>query len=148
MLYLVDTSVLVRSVHRGDPRRHIARNAVRTLRGDGHRLCILPQNVAEFWAVCTRPASSNGLGYSADRTRRYIASLEPMFEFFYETAEVYQEWRRLLDKRDIPGRQIHDARLAAAITVHGLDQVLTFDTTHFSRFRAISVVDPASVAAT
>ena len=25
-----------------------------------------------------------------------------MFEFFYETAEVYQEWRRLLDKRDIP----------------------------------------------
>ena len=71
-----------------------------------------------------------------------------MFEFFYETAEVYQEWRRLLDKRDIPGRQIHDARLAAAITVHGLDQVLTFDTTHFSRFRAISVVDPGSVAAT
>ena len=146
MVYLVDTSVLVRSVHLGDPQCHVARSAVRILRGAGHRLCILPQNVAEFWAVCRRPASSNGLGFSARRTRRYISSFEPMFELCYETSDVFQEWRRLLAEFDIPGRQIHDARLAAAVTVHRLDQVLTFDTKYFSRFPAINVADPAKVA--
>ena len=69
-----------------------------------------------------------------------------MFELCYETSDVFQEWRRLLAEFDIPGRQIHDARLAAAVTVHRLDQVLTFDTKYFSRFPAINVADPAKVA--
>ena len=149
MRYLVDTSVLVRAVHAGDPRRLVAVNAVRSLSFAGHDLCILPQNVAEFWAVCTRPAGppSNGLGMSAHSTRRLIQRFGPIFDMLYETPDVYYEWRRLLDEHDISGRQIHDVRLVAATVVHGLDEVVTFDVTHFRRYSGIDVVHPADIAA-
>ena len=130
MDYLVDTSVLVRAVHPPDPARATAVEALRTLRSSGHRLCVFPQNLAEFWFVCTRPVASNGLGYSFVRTRRYVSAFEPLFELFYETAEVYQEWRRLLDQHEISGCQLFDARLVAAATVNRFDYVLTFDVTH------------------
>ena len=65
----------------------------------------------------------------------------------YETPDVYYEWRRLLDEHDISGRQIHDVRLVAATVVHGLDEVVTFDVTHFRRYSDIDVVHPADIAA-
>lgn len=146
MRYLVDTSVLVRAFHTGDPRQPVAIDAIRQLSRDGHDLCILPQNLAEFWAVCTRPSGppSNGLGISVRSARRLIERFEPVFEVLYETPEVYSHLRRLLADNDILGRQIHDVRLVAAAVTHGLDHVLTFDTKHFSRFEEISVIDPAT----
>ena len=146
MDYLVDTSVLVRAVHPLDPSRAIAVKALRSIGSTGNRLCVLPQNLAEFWFVCTRPVYSNGLGYSFVRTRRYVSAFEPFFELFYETPDVYQEWRRLLDEHRISGRQLFDARLAAAVLVHGFDQVLTFDFTHFGRYSGIVVTHPADVS--
>lgn len=145
MDYLVDTSVLVRTVHPLDPSRATAVKALRILGSAGHRLCVLPQNLAEFWFVCTRPVDSNGLGYSFARTRRYVSTFEPFFELFYETPAVYREWRRLLDEHEISGRQLFDARLAAAATVHRFDQVLTFDVTHFRRYSGITVTHPTDV---
>ena len=145
MDYLIDTSVLVRSVHPGDPNRATALHALRRLRSAGHRLCVLPQNLAELWFVCTRPLESNGLGYSFARTRRYVATFEAVFEIFYETPAVYQEWRRLLDQHEISGRQLFDARLAAAATVHRIDRVLTFDVVHFRRYPGLAVTHPADI---
>ena len=145
MDYLVDTSVLVRTVHPPDPSRAIAVRALRTLGSAGHRLCVLPQNLAEFWFTCTRPVDSNGLGYSFARTRRYISTFETIFELFYETPEVYREWRRLLDQYESSGRHLFDARLAAAAKFHGFDQVLTFDVAHFRRYSGIMVTHPADV---
>ena len=135
----------MRAVHRADPACTTAINALRVLGSSGHRLCVLPQNLAEFWFACTRPIESNGLGYSFARTRRYVATFEPFFELFYETPEVYHEWRRLLDKHEIQGRQLFDARLAAATTAYGFDYVLTFDVTHFKCYSDIALVHPADV---
>ena len=41
----------------------------------------------------------------------------------------------------------HDARLVAALEVHGLTAILTFDKTGFSRFPGIEVIHPAQAAA-
>ena len=145
MQYLVDTSVLVRAVHIQDPSSLTARTALAALLRADHRLCVLPRNLAEFWFACTRPVQSNGLAYSYARTQRYVEKFEPHFELFHETSAVYTQWRRLLTEHKIVGRQLFDARLAAAAMAHGFDRVLTFDIAHFSRYRGIAVVHPADV---
>ena len=148
MRYLIDTSVLVRSFHSGDPRRPAALGAILALSASGNELCILPQNVAEFWAVCTRSAGppSNGLGMSKRTAQRLIRRFEPLFTMVYETPEVYTEWRRLLDAHDVSGRAVHDVRLVAAALANGLDFILTFDFNHFQQFSEVQLAHPAIIA--
>jgi predicted nucleic acid-binding protein len=42
--------------------------------------------------------------------------------------------------------QVHDARLAASMMVHGVRRILTFNARDFTRFTAIEAVDPAQLA--
>ena len=62
MFYLVDTGVLLRLFNRADPSNGEIRQCLRELRATGHRFAIAVQNIAEFWNVSTRPATSRG-GY-------------------------------------------------------------------------------------
>jgi predicted nucleic acid-binding protein len=48
---------------------------------------------------------------------------------------------------NISGKPSHDARIAAAMMVHGIRRVLTFDRSGFSRFPDIQAVHPAEIAA-
>ena len=42
------------------------------------------------------------------------------------------------------GKQAHDTRLVAAMRVHGLTHLLTFNARNFNRYEEITVVDPAA----
>jgi hypothetical protein len=46
----------------------------------------------------------------------------------------------------VTGKSGHDARLVAAMVVHGLTHLLTFNTSHFARYSGITVLDPAAFA--
>ena len=41
--------------------------AIKLLLAAGEVVCVLPQNIAEFWNVCTRPSDKNGLGLTPKR---------------------------------------------------------------------------------
>ncbi len=43
------------------------------------------------------------------------------------------------------GVNVHDARLVAAMLVHGLTHILTFNTPDFRRFSQITVVHPSEI---
>ena len=60
MRYLVDTNVLLRLLQRNDPNYSTIRKVVLTLLRRGDELCCAPQNIVEFWNVCTMPSSSRG----------------------------------------------------------------------------------------
>jgi predicted nucleic acid-binding protein len=45
----------------------------------------------------------------------------------------------------VVGNRLYDARLVAAMTVHGVGRILTFNHADFSRY-PIEVVDPATVS--
>jgi predicted nucleic acid-binding protein len=45
----------------------------------------------------------------------------------------------------VSGRQVHDARLAAVMEVHGVTHILTFNTDDFRRYPGIISVDPHAV---
>jgi predicted nucleic acid-binding protein len=58
---------------------------------------------------------------------------------------IYNEWRRLVIKAGVRGKVAHDARIAAAMTVHGLTRLLTFNTSDFKPFQAITAIAPADL---
>jgi predicted nucleic acid-binding protein len=45
----------------------------------------------------------------------------------------------------VSGVQVHDARLAAAMRVHGVKRILTFNERDFARYRDIEPVHPRAV---
>ena len=55
------------------------------------------------------------------------------------------EWERLVDHYQVKGKNGHDARLVAAMIVHGIERLLTFNVADFRRYREITVISPESV---
>ena len=145
MRILLDTNVLVRAVQRRHPKSRIAAHAVKTLHGEQHVLCIAPQNVAEFWNVCTRPTAGNGLGLSVTATDRYASRLERMFLVLPDSMEAYREWRRLVVLHGVIGAKVHDTRLVATMKTHKLDRILRFNIQDFSRYEGVTAIHPESV---
>lgn len=144
---LVDTNLLLRSAEPAHPMCAPALNALAVLRGRGERLCIVSQNLVEFWSVATRPTARNGLGMTAAQAEVELFRLEMLYIHLPDTPAIYAEWRKLVVVHAVTGVNVHDARLVAAMWVHGLSDLLTFDRDHFNRYPGITVIDPNSVAA-
>jgi predicted nucleic acid-binding protein len=56
------------------------------------------------------------------------------FDVLPETPALFVEWERLAVVAQVSGRQVHDTRLAAFATVHGITNILTLNATDFKRF--------------
>jgi predicted nucleic acid-binding protein len=54
----------------------------------------------------------------------------------------------LVIQQRVSGKPAHDARLVAAMQVHGITSILTFDKSDFSRYPGIEVIHPADIADT
>lgn len=119
-----------------------ARRAFVTLRKQSEKLCIIPQNLIEFWAVATRPLASNGLGLTADEAERATKKLKRLFVLCPDTPTIFNAWENLVTKYQVMGKQAHDTRLVAAMIAHDLSHLLTFNTDDFKRFSEITTVDP------
>ncbi|PYS61686.1 MAG: PIN domain nuclease [Acidobacteria bacterium] len=145
MSYLIDTNVLVRLAQPRNPDQRESRRALRVLRRRPDFLGIIPQNLIEFWAVATRPASSNGLDLTVDEAARYIGKLKALFTLLPDSSDIFNEWEGLVLQHQVLGKQAHDARLVAAMNVHKLTHLLTFNTTDFKRFTGITVISPTEV---
>jgi predicted nucleic acid-binding protein len=145
--YLVDTNIVLRILHRTDPRHAMVRGAVRTLRTHGHALQAASQNFTEFWHACTRPISQNGFGLTPIATERLLRLAERLFPLLPDAATIYPEWRRLVIEYGVSGVQVYDARLAAAMIIHHVTHILTFNTADFARYapEGIVAVDPTTV---
>lgn len=73
MNYLADTNIILRLAEPAHPRHGVTLKAVTKLFSDGQNLCLLPQNLIEFWNVATRPADRNGFGWTAMQTDAEVA---------------------------------------------------------------------------
>jgi predicted nucleic acid-binding protein len=79
----------------------------------------------------------------ADRRAR---SFEDNLRLLPDGLAVHQEWRRLLVVHNVSGAQVHDARLVAAMKVHGVEQILTFNEKDFTRYTDIEAVHPRTIS--
>jgi len=97
--------------------------------------------------VATRPIAQNGLGLSIPEAASELTLQKRMFPLLPDTPAIYQVWGNLVIQYQVSGKPAHDARLVAAMQVHGLTVILTFDRTGFSRYAGIEVVRLAGAAA-
>ncbi|MBE9058425.1 PIN domain-containing protein [Sphaerospermopsis sp. LEGE 08334] len=145
MKYLVDTNILLRLVQKNSPMHLDTQRAILTLKKQGEFLCIIPQNIIEFWAVSTRPLDKNGLGLSINQAEEESEKLKKIFILELDTPQTFTEWESLVIQYQVMGKQVHDARLVAAMLAHNITHLLTFNIDDFKRFSDIVVVDPRSV---
>ncbi len=110
------------------------------------KLYIIPQSLVEFWNVYTRPVKNNGLGRTSQECAKEIHRLKSIFDFLPDNADVYQQWERLVKDYNVSGKQVHDTRIVAAMLVHQLTHILTFNTEDFKRFsEEITALHPDDV---
>jgi predicted nucleic acid-binding protein len=75
-----------------------------------------------------------------------LIRLKSIFPLLPDTPAIYPVWESLVIQYQVSGKPAHDARLVAAMHVHGLTAILTFDKTGFSRYADIEVVHPDDAA--
>jgi len=145
--YLVDTNILLRLVQPDSPEYGTIRQCTDRLWERGADLFYTSQNLAEFWNVCTRPADRNGFGFSVAETDERASLIEAKFSFAADSEATHQEWRKIVVAAGVSGTQVHDARMVAAMRVHGIANLLTLNAKDFRRFSGITVLSPDEVLA-
>src|SRR5256884_2399024 len=145
-MYLADTNILLRFLLLNDPAYPAIRQAVRTLKARGEQIVATPQNMAEFWNVCTRPITvRGGLGLSVAATEMRLRLLERHFPVLPDSPAIYEKWKTLVLAHNVRGVNVHDARLVAAMMIHGVTHMLTSNVKDFRRYSDIHVVEPNQI---
>jgi predicted nucleic acid-binding protein len=138
---LVDANVLLRQFEPGHPGYRAALDTTTRLIASGEALYLVPQTLTEFWAAATRPRGrqTNGL-LSLAMARAALDRFELTFTLLPDHPAIYGEWKRLVWIHRVGGNGIYDTRLVAAMLVHGVRSILTFDA-GFARYE-VQVSEP------
>ncbi|WP_228059252.1 type II toxin-antitoxin system VapC family toxin [Nostoc sp. LEGE 06077] len=143
---MADTNILLRFVSPSDPNHILVCDAISSLLQKGEEICYTSQIMGEFWNVCTRPTTArSGFGLSIEDTDQRAQVIERYFTFLPDSAAVHIQWRRLVVDYRVSGVKVHDTRLVAAILVHGLTHILTFNVSDFARYSDITAVHPIDI---
>ena len=145
MTVLVDTNVLLRQFEPDHAHHRAAVDSITRLIESGEVVHVTPQNIAEFWAVATRSSAQNGLGLPVAMVAAVLDRIERVFALLPDHPAIYDHWKRLVMKHEVIGNRIYDARLVAAMTVHGIGRILTFDAGDFARY-GIEVIHPSAAS--
>ncbi len=145
MIWLADTNILLRLIESESAGHEEAKSSVDKLLKAGDTIYILLQNASEFWNVCTRPSDKNGLGLSITQADVELSKIEQVFDLLHDTKDIYHIWRELIVNHSVSGVKVHDAKMAAAMMVHNIENLLTFNVDDFKRYRDINAVKPKDV---
>jgi predicted nucleic acid-binding protein len=145
--FVADANILLRTAEPAHRQHQEAVDATRELVRRGYTAHVFPQGYYEFWVAATRPVARNGLGMTPAQASAELNRLKTLFALLRDTPDVYDEWERLVIAHTVSGKPAHDARLVAAMNVHGVGHILTFNDADFRRFPGITVLTPAVVLA-
>ncbi|MFN0277375.1 MAG: type II toxin-antitoxin system VapC family toxin [Pyrinomonadaceae bacterium] len=142
MSYVADSNILTALSQKKSSQYIYVEQAIAEFRQKKENIVIFPQNLVEFWAVATRPLEANGLNLSIEKTVSEMRRFRRNFTFVNELPDLFFEWEILVQKYQVKGKNVHDARIVAAMMQHGITHLLTFNVKDFNRFDEITVVDP------
>jgi len=99
---LVDSNILLRLSQPAHAEYSITSEAVDKLLLQNVDLCVVPQNLVEFWAVATRPnANRGGLGMKPDAVDRELNRLRSLFHLLEGAAGIADSWQRLVKQHQV-----------------------------------------------
>ncbi len=145
MRVLVDTNILLRGVQPNPPLSSQATRAVSKLIRQNASVFFCPQTIAEFWNVATRPANRNGLGLSPEEVLQEVSNIEKSLTLLPDVPAIYGAWKQIVTTYKVQGVKVHDARLAAIMSVYEVDSLLTLNTVDFQRFTDVRAIHPSSL---
>jgi hypothetical protein len=73
--------------------------------------------------------------------------IESKFSPAAKSEAIHQAWRRVVIAAKVSGIQVHDARLVAAMHLHGIQNLLTINVKDSRRFSGIAVHSPEELLA-
>jgi len=147
MNVLLDSNNLIHYASPTDAEHPVIVSALAALRAAGFTPHISPQTLYEFWVVATRPTTARGLGLSVAECDALISRLETVFPLLPDKPDLFAEWRRLVVAHDCKGKAAHDARIVAAMNLHGVVRIMTLNVADFTRYPGLIILDPKAVAA-
>jgi predicted nucleic acid-binding protein len=56
-----------------------------------------------------------------------LGRIRSLFTLLPDTPAIYPQWEKLVVEFGVKGKESHDARLIAAMNVHGISRIVTFD---------------------
>lgn len=139
--WLIDTNVLLRMCDKSSPdhARCIDAVARRISRADACHSCA--QTLIEFWVVATRPRKVNGLGLSNAEALANLVDFQTLLPCLLEPPNVRARWQDLVTRYDVKGKNAHDARIAALMIEHQIQDILTLNPRDFSRYSEINTTE-------
>lgn len=145
MNVLVDTNVVLRLRGPDTAHRSVFDNALEQLINRGETLHLCTQVAIEFWSVATRPLDVNGFGLDPAAAKERLRYFATLLVWLPEPADIGQRWLSLVNRYEVRGKQVHDARLVAFMEAHGLPHLLTLNTADFTRYKNITALHPNDV---
>ena len=145
MKYAVDTNLLARLLQANHPLQPEVWQVLQALLARGGAACVFPQIFYELWVVATRPVAQNGLGLDVAQMGVEFARLKRFLTFVPDTPQIYPAWEKLVSQHAVLGRNAHDTRIAAAMLVHGVTHLLTYNGGDFKRYPHVTIVTPDDV---
>lgn len=136
--YLLDTNVLLQPLRSEDGVREnylryfsdITRN---------HSVFINGQILREAWSVLTRPAESNGYGFTSPEAHELCTQWQRAFQWIGPARNQDTIWLDLVLTYNVKGRRCHDASLVASALAHGLDGIVTLNGKDFAMFKNLHI---------
>ena len=96
-MILLDTNILLRHARAADPDFATVDTAINALHAGGEMLCVVPQNIYEFWAH-TPPGRSPRMGSvcRSPSVRFEVARIKRLFRFIPDLPTLFDEWEALI----------------------------------------------------
>lgn len=138
----VDTNILLYA-HRGDSPWHEPADACLAVLAESGAAWAIPWPcVHEFLAIATHPRIFDPPTPVADALEQVECWREaPGLVTLGEVPDYWDHLRPLIERGQIQGGRVHDARIAAFCLQHGVTELWSADR-DFSRFPALRVVNP------
>jgi len=138
----VDTNILVYAHRQDSPFHEVAKRCVSRLAGAAGGWALPWPCLHEFLAVVTNPRAFRTPSTLAEALNQVEAWLESAkLVLLSESTQYWHTIRPLLISGRISGPLVHDARIAALCTEHGVQELWSADR-DFSRFPDLKVVNP------
>jgi toxin-antitoxin system PIN domain toxin len=142
-LALVDTNVLVESVMASAPHHQAAAALLERAQSGDVDLCVLPQVLAEFYAVVTdsrRVSAALSVERAIDDITTFLAV--PGMTELPMPADVVPTWIDLARRHNVTRGDVFDVVLVASMLGNGVRRVYTYNRADFDRFTEIEVLEP------
>ena len=145
-LALLDTNVLVGALLTDDYRYPTARPLMAQAQDEEAGFCVVPQVLAEFYAVITNPNKVTDVKTSAEAVEGVKAFLAlPGLTLLPTPLDIVDRWSALLEEHPVTGRRFFDVQLVAAMVGNGVKTIYTYNVSDFEPLTSIAniaVIDP------